>query len=147
MTPIDWVYAVGTIAAHISLLVILIWCETSFALRWLSTAVVARVCADYILLTPMNANQYFWCYYIFEVIGFALMFFAWVECKRLITKSEIGWVMLVYLIPESLHVCAFLMKEYVIACKFADVLRPIYLGCILYMCSILIKRKRNPYVE
>lgn len=55
--------------------------------------------------------------------------------------------MLVYLIPEAIHIGSFITHNFELACKFADVLRPIYLGCIIYMCSILIRRKGNIYVE
>jgi len=148
----QWFFAVATIAIHTFMLWLLIWRETSLMMRWLMTALLGRICADYILLTPMDDATYFWMFYIFETIGFAMFTVAYFECRRMITKTFIGQCMLIYIFPEALHVLAFVAgfvdhKYWALACKFSDALKPLYVGVLLYMCGILYRRKGVHYVE
>lgn len=145
MSAIDWFFSIGTIAAHTGMLAMLIWCNTSFILRSLSSMLIARIFMDYVLLVPMSDITYFWLYYAFEIVGFFLFVFAYFECKDKITKSYIHYGMLVYLIPEAVHIIAFVSHHFSLACKFADIMRPFYLLCLLYMCSILYSRKGNQF--
>jgi len=141
-----------TIAVHTFLLWLLIWRETSLMMRWLMTMLIGRIAADYILMTPMSGNQYFYCYYIFETVGFVIFFLAWIECKKMITKSFIMQAMLIYLAPEVFHVGFFFLgfwrdSFWDMALRCADILRPVYLSVLLYMCGILYRRKGNYFVN
>lgn len=138
---IDLFFSWSTIIVHTFLLWMIIWRETSFMLRWLSTMLIARIFCDYVLMTPMDATAYFYLYYGFEIVGFFLFMLAYIECKRLIVKSQIGLSMLIYMIPEAIHVAMFLTHRWNVAVRFADVLRPVYLSCMIYLCFILYGRK------
>jgi hypothetical protein len=148
----QWFFAIATIAIHTFMLWMMIWRETSLIMRWLSTALIARILCDYILLTPMDKITYFHLFYIFEIIGFILFGVAYIECKKLIIKSFIGQCMLIYLIPEMVHVSCYGLgfwehRYWQTACNLSDALKPLYVGVLLYMCGILYRRKGNFYVN
>lgn len=151
--PLDqWFFAIATIAIHTFMLWLLIWRETSLIMRWLMTALLGRICADYILLTPMNNITYFWMFYIFESMGFILFSIAYIECKNLIKKSFIGHAMLLYLIPEAIHIALFLLgfwkrNYWFIALRASDALKPLYVAVLIYMSCILYRRKGVFYVD
>lgn len=139
---IDAFFSWSTIAVHTVLLWMIIWRETSLVLRWLSTMLIARIFCDYALMTvPRHTVTYFYLYYGFEIVGFFLFLLAYLECKRLIVKSQIGFAMLVYVIPEAIHIAMFLTHHWHTALRFADILRPLYLSCMIYVCCILYGRK------
>jgi hypothetical protein len=145
MSAIDWFYSISIIAVHVLLAVILIHNWLSFHLRWLSLAVIVRIFTDMVLLSyPMDEVTYFWLFYAFQIVGVITFFIAYLECKRMIANSDIGYAMLIYLIPETIQTVMFFMKEYAIACKFADYLRPFNLLCMIYICIIMMRRKGNP---
>jgi hypothetical protein len=109
---------------------------------------IARICCDYILMaTPRHQVAYFYLYYGFEIIGFFLFLLAYMECKKLITKSFIGQAMLLYIVPETVHIALFITHHWRYALRCADVLRPLYLGCMIYICGILYRRKGYHYVQ
>lgn len=148
----QWFFAIATIVIHTFMLWMMIWRETSLIMRWLMTALIGRICADYILLTPMNDTAYFWMFYVFETAGFILFAVAYIECKNLIKKSFIGQAMLLYLIPEAIHIALFFIgfwerKYWFIALRASDALKPLYVGVLIYMCCILYRRKGVFYVD
>src|SRR5882762_10030876 len=139
---VDLFFFWSTIAVHTFLLWLIIWRETSLMLRWLSTMLIARIFCDYILMTvPRHSITYFYLYYAFEIVGFMLFALSYMECKRMITKSFIGQAMLIYLIPETIHVSLFITHHWRYAIRCADVLRLPYLCVLLYVCGILYRRK------
>jgi len=144
---IDSFFSWSTILVHTFLLWLMIWRETSLMMRWLMTMLIARVFCDYILLTPMGPVTYFYLYYSFEIVGFFLFLLAYMECKRLIVKSFIGQAMMIYIIPETIHISMFITHNWHIAVRFADVLRPLYLSCMIYICGILYRRKGHYVVS
>lgn len=145
---IDLFFFWSTIAIHTIILWMIIWRETSLILRWLSTMLIARIFCDYILMTvTRHSLTYFYLYYGFEIVGFFLFILAYLECKRLIVKSQIGLAMLFYMIPETIHVGMFLAHQWRYAIRLADVLRPIYLACMIAICYILYGRKGNYIVQ
>jgi hypothetical protein len=116
-------------------------------MRWLMTMLIGRILCDYVLMTPMNPVTYFYLYYGFEIVGFFLFMIAYLECKRLITKSFIGQAMMLYIIPEAVHVALFITHQWHLAVKLADILRPLYLSCMIYICGILYRRKGHYIVQ
>lgn len=147
MSAIDWFYSVSVITVHVSLAVILIRNWLSFHLRWTATAVIVRIFCDMVLLKHYDDVTYFWLYYAFQLVGSLTFAIAWIECREMIKSWELSGAMLVYLLPELWQSCEFMAGNHATACKFADILRPINLMCMIYMCIIMMKRKGNPYAE
>lgn len=145
MTHLDWFYSISIIAVHVVLAIILIHNWLSFHMRWLSLAVIVRIFTDLVLLSyPMDEVTYFWLFYAFQIVAVITFLVAWVECKCMITSCNIGWAMMIYIIPESIQTAFFVAKEYEIACFLANYLRPLNLLCMIYISTILIRRKGNP---
>lgn len=143
----DWFYSISVIVVHVVLAIILIRNWLSFHLRWTAVAVIARIFSDLVLLKQYDDNTYFWLFYAFQLVGSATFMIALAECTLLIRNWELSIAMLIYLAPELWQSGAFLTKHYALACHLADILRPINLACMVYVCSILIRRKGNPYAE
>lgn len=147
MNTLDWAYSISVIAVHILLAIILIRNWLSFHLRWTAVAVIARIFSDLVLLKQYDDNTYFWLFYAFQLVGSATFTIALAECTLLVRNWELSIAMLIYLAPELWQSGAFLTKHYALACHLADILRPINLACMVYVCSILVRRKGNPYAE
>lgn len=147
MSHMDWFYSISVIVAHVALAIILIRNWLSFHLRWTAVAVIVRIFCDLVLLKNYDDNTYFWLFYAFQLAGSATFLIALAECTLIVKSWELSISMLIYLVPELWQSGAFLTKHYILACHLADILRPINLACMVYVCSILIRRKGNPYAE